>query len=496
MVKINWDPRHSSERARPRAGHRRRAIAVTSILSLGLIVTLSSAIASPRDAESAGTESRSAAPTEVPDGADVTGLEQRDGTITITEPGTVIDAMFIRGAINVRADNVTIKNTLVAYAGYHSIRIFPDVDGTRIIDTDVYCLRERANGIVFGNYYAENVALHGCRNDFMFSDRNPAEIVNSTVDGEIFEADGDRDGQGPLPSSEPERTTSPDPEPSPETSSSPNPNPSPEQSPEPSSSPHPEPSSSPKEDPEPSGFPDASTTGVPHDVDLTGSGSLTITEDGTVVDGLHVRGTITIAADDVTIRNTLIQGGGSLYPIRVEGGTTGTLIEHVEVDNLGDTGIGILLSGSGTVRYVDIHSAEDGIRIQSDDVTLEYSYIHDLQRQPGGHHDTVQIRSGDNVTLRGNNLQPYVASTDDPMNAALQIGSLAGSDRISNLLVTGNLMNGGNFTINGGGRNEVDSARYSDNQFGREFRYAPIGNLQHSVFESSNVWFDTGEPVR
>lgn len=243
-------------------------------------------------------------------------------------------------------------------------------------------------------------------------------------------------------------------------------------------------------------FPDANTTGVPDEVNLTRSDSLTITEDGTVVDGLHIRGTVTIAANDVTVRNTLVQGGGPLYPIQVESGTTGTLIEHVEVDNLGDAGIGILFSGSGTVRYADIHSAEDGIRIQSDDVTIEYSYIHDLQRQPGGHHDTVQIRSGDNVTLRGNNLQPYVASTDDSMNAALQIGSLAGNDRISNLLVIENLMNGGNFTINGGGRNEVDSARYTDNQFGRDFQYGPVGNLQHSVWESSNVWADTGKPVR
>lgn len=479
MVKLIWPPRHPRERATPQVGHRRRVVAVTSILSLGLMVTLSSATASLRDVPSSSAESPSTDPTEFPDDADVGGLEQRDDTITITEPGTVIDAMFIRGAINVRADNVTITNTVVAYAGYHSIRIFPDVNGTRIIDTDVYCLRDRANGVVFGNYYAENVALHGCRNDFMFSDGNQAEIVNSTVDGELFESGDESDGQ--------DRPPSPGPSTSPESEQT---------TPEPSSTPDPEPTTSPEQGVQSSGFPDASTTGVPDDVDLTSSGSLTITEDGTVVDGLHVRGTITIAADDVTVRNTLVQGGGPLYPIQVEAGTTGTLIEHVEVDNLGDTGIGIFLSGSGTVRYVDIHSAEDGIRIQSDDVTLEYSYIHDLQRQPGGHHDTVQIRSGDNVTLRGNTLQPYVASTDDPMNAALQIGSLAGNDRISNLLVIGNLMDGGNFTINGGGRHEVDSATYTDNQFGRNFQYGPVGNLQHSIWESSNVWADTGAPVR
>lgn len=243
-------------------------------------------------------------------------------------------------------------------------------------------------------------------------------------------------------------------------------------------------------------FPDADTTGVPDDVTLTPSGGLTITEDGTVVDGLLVNGEITIAADDVTIRNTLVRTGTSLYPIRVESGTMGALIENVEVDNMGGTGIGIFFSGSGTVRHTDIHSAEDGIRIQADDVTVESSYIHDLQRQDGGHHDTIQIRRGDDVTIRGNNLQPYVASTDDPMNSAIQIGSLLGDDQISNLLVVGNLMNGGNFTVNGGGRDEVDSARYADNRFGRDFRYAVSGNLDNSIWEDTNVWHDTGERVQ
>ncbi len=252
----------------------------------------------------------------------------------------------------------------------------------------------------------------------------------------------------------------------------------------------------PEPEPEPE-FPDEGSTGVPDGVELTPSDSLTITEDGTVIDGLHVTGTITVEADNVTIRNTLIQGGGGGYPIHVKRGADDVLIEQVELDNLNSTGIGILINGAGTtVRAADIHSAEDGIRIEADDVLIERSYMHDLHRQEGGHHDTIQIRSGDNVTIRGNNLQPYVESEDDPMNAAIQIGSLAGDDQISNLRVIGNLMNGGNFTINGGGRGEVDSARYAENEFGRDFRYGVVGNLQNSVWEDSNVWHDTGQPVQ
>ena len=247
-------------------------------------------------------------------------------------------------------------------------------------------------------------------------------------------------------------------------------------------------------DPRPS-FPDATSTGVPGGVELEPSEGMTVDEDGLVVEGLHVRGRLVVEADGVTIRNTLVQSGAH-YPIHVTSDATGTVIEDVEVDNLGRDGIGIFVQGDDTiVRGVDVHSAEDGIRIQADAVMVEASFVHDLERRDGGHHDTIQIRSGDDVVIRGNNLQPYNATTDFPMNSAIQIGSLVGDDQISNLLVTGNLMNGGNYTINGGGRDEVDSARYAENWFGRDFRYGVHANLQNSVWEDSNRWLDTADPA-
>lgn len=83
------------------------------------------------------------------------------------------------------------------------------------------------------------------------------------------------------------------------------------------------------------------------------------------------------------------------------------------------------------------------------------------------------------------------------MNAAIQVGSLAGTNPISNFRVIGNLMNGGNFTVNGGRSGDIDSAYYADNQFGRDCRYGAVGNLHSGdVWEDTNVWVDTKEPVR
>lgn len=242
-------------------------------------------------------------------------------------------------------------------------------------------------------------------------------------------------------------------------------------------------------------FPDENSTGVPDGVSLIPTEGMTIVEDGTVIEGMHVKGRIIIDADDVTIRSTLVQTQTNLYPITIERDTTGTLIEDVEVDNQQGSGLGVFFKSEGTLRRANIHSAEDGVRIEADNVTIEDSYIHSLHRMPGGHHDSIQIRKGDDITIRRNNLQAYVANTDDPMNAAIQLGSLLGDDQVSNLRVVNNLLNGGNYTINGG-KGMVDSGLYAYNYFGRDSRYGPVASLsEHEVWADTNRWYDTGEPV-
>lgn len=243
-------------------------------------------------------------------------------------------------------------------------------------------------------------------------------------------------------------------------------------------------------------WPDQTNTGVPDGVTLRDSGSVEVKEDGAVIDGLHIRGELTISANDVVVRNTIVETNTDLYAVLITNGVTGVVLENIEVNNLDGAGINVYFQGgSGVLRAADIRAGVDGVRIEADDVVVEDSYIHHLHRQPDGHHDTIQIRKGDNVTLRRNNLQAYNPETKDPMNSALQIGSLVGDDQISNLLVEGNLMNGGTYTISGGGRGEVDSAVYRGNQFGRDYMYGTHGGLENSTWDSSNVWKDTGQPV-
>src|SRR6185312_14847404 len=88
------------------------------------------------------------------------------------------------------------------------------------------------------------------------------------------------------------------------------------------------------------GYPDATNTGVPVGTSLTPSGSITASTPGQVINGKDVSGTITVAANNVTIENTRVtrtsDGCGSKtacgnYEIIVNDGVTGTIIQDSEL---------------------------------------------------------------------------------------------------------------------------------------------------------------------
>ncbi len=88
--------------------------------------------------------------------------------------------------------------------------------------------------------------------------------------------------------------------------------------------------------PQPSrcGYPDATNTGVPPGVSLTPSGAITVTDDGTTLSGLRITGTVTVAADDVTIEDSRIaerSGGTGSYAVILNQGADNFTIHDSEV---------------------------------------------------------------------------------------------------------------------------------------------------------------------
>lgn len=253
----------------------------------------------------------------------------------------------------------------------------------------------------------------------------------------------------------------------------------------------------PEPEPEPpptrTDFPDETNTGVPEGVELEASGSITVEEDGAVIEGLEITGTVTVEADDVVIRNTRILNTGH-FPIRVSGGRN-LLVEDTEIDGQGRADAAIAF-GRYTLRRVHIYNIAEGPRIAGGNVTIEDSLIHRLVQVGDNHTDVVQVVSGSGIVIRGNALEVYNPDQDVLGNAAFMFGEEDGE--VTDCLVESNYLNGGNYTVNGGGGGTEGAAcTFRDNVLGRDYNYGAVANLgPRSDWDSSNVWVDTHDPVR
>ena len=194
-------------------------------------------------------------------------------------------------------------------------------------------------------------------------------------------------------------------------------------------------------------YPDETNTGVPDGTVLEESGGMTITTEGTTISGLDISGTVYINADNVTIESSKITSAG-YYCIQIAPGVTGTVIQDCEIDgvgtgNAGSNGIG----GQGTFLRNNIYNVENGITLQGDNSYIEGNYIHDLNASGSAHYDGIQIDGGvSGATITGNTIINQQGSV-----SAIMIDNYFGP--VSDIVVDGNLLAGGGFTV------------YSDAQF-------------------------------
>jgi hypothetical protein len=236
---------------------------------------------------------------------------------------------------------------------------------------------------------------------------------------------------------------------------------------------------------------------------LVPSGSITVREDGAVIENVFVSGTINVEAADVTIRNFRIDGGGdssgggASYGINVKSDARNVLIEDGEIFGISSSG---LLGANFTARRLNIHhSGGDAIKTTGNNL-VESSWVHHLGMNPGAHADGNQTRSGSNITFRGNffdmPIPESAAGPGAPFNSnAASINQAAIGD-ISNMEFDSNWMNGGNYTL-------YIVAQYGfsfigctviNNRFGRDYRFGVLstnGDIE-DLFFSGNVWDDTG----
>ncbi|NUP76484.1 MAG: hypothetical protein HOV96_02920 [Nonomuraea sp.] len=249
-------------------------------------------------------------------------------------------------------------------------------------------------------------------------------------------------------------------------------------------------------------WPGPDDTGVPKGLALRKSGSIRVTKNGTVIEGVEVTGYITVEADDVTIRNTRVRGTKGWWGILQREGRTGLTVEDTEVFGNGRqrTQFGILNQGKMiTVRRVDIHTISNGILTQQG--LVEDSYVHDPKYYSGDHTDMIMSTGppapGTELIIRHNTV----------INTLDQTGAIAlfqDFGVVKDVTVERNLLAGGGWSLYAGAgvKGTSSNIKVIDNVFSRKVwpkggSAGPVsywdkdgpGNRWHG-----NTW-ETGETV-
>lgn len=256
--------------------------------------------------------------------------------------------------------------------------------------------------------------------------------------------------------------------------------------------------------PDPGRKPGAGNTGVPAGTALTRhDGDLTITEPGTVIDGLDVHGSLLVRASDVTVRRTLVRGrdaGDRSRPL-VEAYGTRTNLRISDSTLRADTAspwVDGIKGHDFTLDRVDISNVVDNAQVIGGNVTIRDSWLHDTARfspwplQPDDqtHNDNVQIEGGDNVLI-----QHSVLETSS--NTAIMITQNFARSR--GIRVIDNWLSDGDCTVNIAekGKGPIDST-FSGNRFrpGTVANCAIVAKDTSAPAMSGNVWDGTTDPVQ
>jgi hypothetical protein len=226
------------------------------------------------------------------------------------------------------------------------------------------------------------------------------------------------------------------------------------------------------------GYPDATNTGVPTGTALTASGSRTVTTNGQVLNGLAISGTVTIAADNVTIENSRItvpSGGNGTYGVILNSGADNFTIVNSEVT--GPAG-----STNGMESAVWNHYDNPGATARGDyfhhcadcwegSGTFEGDYMVVDAFYSGSHNEDIYV-CGSTVNVNDSTL-----FNTDGQTATVFGDALCGGN---NFTVTNSLLAGGGFLLypQANSSSSVGTSNVSHNRFGR--------CLTASVYQSSS----------
>jgi hypothetical protein len=263
----------------------------------------------------------------------------------------------------------------------------------------------------------------------------------------------------------------------------------------------PKPSPAPAPAPAPTPAP-TSGYGVPANTALrVVNGDLTITEPGTVLSNVDLNGYLTVRADNVTIKNSILRGGAAATTGRAlvmswSGAKNLVVQDSTLVPRYPSAYVDGISGKDFTAERVNISGTVDAVKVTGSNVIVRNSWLHDAYYRSSGvkyqadgstHNDGVQIEGGGNITISGTKISGF-------HNSAIMVTQNVA--RITGLNIQGNTLSGGGCTVNMAekGKGGMGGVRVVSNRFGRNNTgsYAcPM--LIHTITKaviSGNTWLD------
>jgi hypothetical protein len=178
---------------------------------------------------------------------------------------------------------------------------------------------------------------------------------------------------------------------------------------------------------------------------------LKVTTDGTVLDGLEIRGHVRVEAKNVVIKNSLITGRYLSSPMSLVYANNPAYSVTVQACELyakepSPYVVGVI-GQNITLERVNIHDVTDQVVVTGDNVTVRDSWLHDnlyyledpVQNGTPTHDDNIQVQAGRNLTFTHNTMS-------GTHNAAIQVTQDAGV--VADLRLENNLIGGGGCSVN------------------------------------------------
>lgn len=248
------------------------------------------------------------------------------------------------------------------------------------------------------------------------------------------------------------------------------------------------------------------------------TGPMTITTDGTVIDGVYIndRGTLTINAKNVVIKNSYIRilnfdGSNNKEAVRTYNDNANLLIVDTEISGATEDGRPSDSSGGGqplvsrtgyTLLRTNLHDYGDIIRMDGR-ATIQDSWLHTPRNAAGAdpHNDIMQSTNATYIRILHNRLDHTPGATQ---TSCILLKADIGP--ISDVVVDGNLINGGGYSVywyDAGYKST--NGRFTNNRWQR----SPTGgmwpkggywgpwatNSASTPVWSNNVWDDNGAPI-